>query len=141
MNNKNKKLLENYLYKLLKEEFDNSNINNGSFFQEKKSDNDKNTSSNEKETEKKEFLTLSDYQDLDQDTYGKLKTIVPVLTSTYNDEVNTYNLTHSQLAYEMYPSLDADTARSKFSQKVTGKKRFTGKEINKLFNIVSGKIA
>ena len=73
--------------------------------------------------------------------YGKMKTIVPILTSTYDNDVNTYNLTHSQLSYEMYDDLDPDTARSKFSQKVTGKKRFTAKEINKLFNIISGKIA
>ena len=78
---------------------------------------------------------------MDSNVYGKMKTIVPILTSTYDNDVNTYNLTHSQLSYEMYDDLDPDTARSKFSQKVTGKKRFTAKEINKLFNIISGKIA
>jgi hypothetical protein len=41
----------------------------------------------------------------------------------------------------MYPNLDDDTARSKLSQKLNGKKGFKPEELNKLSNIVSGDIA
>lgn len=139
-----KRLLEKQLYTIVKKTLDESEFfNNNDFMQyESKSKDD-----NEEPKERKDkgssdgLLKASDYKDMDGNVYGKMKSIVPILTSTYDNDVNTYNLTHSQLAYEMYDDLDPDTARSKFSQKVTGKKRFTAKEINKLFNIISGKIA
>lgn len=121
LNKRDKQKLENHLYKMLKESLDSFELNNNSFFQESNNDS---KSTSEKKEQKSKFLSLSAYKDEDEDTYDKLKTIVPILTSTYDKDVNTYNLTHSQLAYEMYPNLDPDTARSKFSQKVTGKKTF-----------------
>lgn len=142
-----KRLLEKQLYSIVKKSLEESEFfNDNNFMQyETKSENSDSEEKNKSETKHKSkgdgLLKASDYKDMDSNVYGKMKTIVPILTSTYDNDVNTYNLTHSQLSYEMYDDLDPDTARSKFSQKVTGKKRFTAKEINKLFNIISGKIA
>lgn len=142
-----KRLLEKQLYSIVKKSLEESEFfNDNNFMQyETKSENNDSEEKNKSETKHKSkgdgLLKASDYKDMDSNVYGKMKTIVPILTSTYDNDVNTYNLTHSQLSYEMYDDLDPDTARSKFSQKVTGKKRFTAKEINKLFNIISGKIA
>ena len=72
---------------------------------------------------------------------AKLKSVLPALQNTYDDDKTSYNLTRSQIAYEMYPNLDDDTARSKLSQKLNGKKGFKPNELNKLANIVSGDIA
>lgn len=142
-----KRLLEKQLYSIVKKSLEESeffNDNNFMQYETKSEDGDsekKNKTETKYESKDDGLLKASDYKDMDSNVYGKMKTIVPILTSTYDNDVNTYNLTHSQLSYEMYDDLDPDTARSKFSQKVTGKKRFTAKEINKLFNIISGKIA
>ena len=142
-----KRLLEQQLYPIIKKSLEESEFFNDNNFMQyetksKDNDSDKEAKNDTKhETKGDGLLKASDYKDMGNNVYGKMKTIVPILTSTYDDNVNTYNLTHSQLSYEMYDDLDPDTARSKFSQKVTGKKRFTAKEINKLFNIISGKIA
>lgn len=142
-----KRLLEQQLYPIIKKSLEESEFFNDNNFMQyetksKDNDSDKEAKNGTKhETKGDGLLKASDYKDMGNNVYGKMKTIVPILTSTYDDNVNTYNLTHSQLSYEMYDDLDPDTARSKFSQKVTGKKRFTSKEINKLFNIISGKIA
>ena len=142
-----KRLLEQQLYPIIKKSLEESEFFNDNNFMQyeaksKDDDSDKEAKNDTKhETKGDGLLKASDYKDMGNNVYGKMKTIVPILTSTYDDNVNTYNLTHSQLSYEMYDDLDPDTARSKFSQKVTGKKRFTSKEINKLFNIISGKIA
>ena len=137
-----KKRLEDKLYNVLKESLTESDFFGGDFMQyEKKEEPESDKKDDQKDEHHSQLLKLSDYQDMGNEIYGKLKTIIPILTSTYDSDVNTYNLTHSQLSYEMYGDLDPDTARNKFSQKVTGKKRFTAKEINQLFNIISGKIA
>ena len=139
-----KRLLEKQLYTIVKKTLDESEFfNNNDFIQyESKSKDDNEEPKEQKDKSSSDgLLKASDYKDMGENVYGKMKSIIPILTSTYDNDVNTYNLTHSQLAYEMYDDLDPDTARSKFSQKVTGKKRFTSKEINKLFNIISGKIA
>ena len=86
----------------------------------------------------------SDSDEADQekkDVQSKLKSILPTLQDTYDNDKTSYNLTRSQIAYEMYPNLDDDSARSKLSQKLNGKKNFKPKELNKLANIVSGDIA
>jgi hypothetical protein len=144
-----KRLLEEHIYRTLKESYMEGGLDFGNTFaryenKEETDDSDEKAEDDEKSRKhdnSEDMISLSDYDDLDEHSFGELKTIIPVLTSTFDDDVNTYNLTHSQLAYEMYGDLDPDTARSKFSQKVTGKKRFTAKEINQLFNIISGKIA
>ena len=142
-----KRLLEKQLYSIVKKSLEESEFFNDNNFMQYETKSEDGDSEKKKKTETKYeskddgLLKASDYKDMDSNVYGKMKTIVPILTSTYDNDVNTYNLTHSQLSYEMYDDLDPDTARSKFSQKVTGKKRFTAKEINKLFNIISGKIA
>ena len=136
-----KRLLEKRLYSIVKKTLEESEFFNDNNFMQYETKSEDSYSEKNNKSKGDGLLKASDYKDMDSNVYGKMKTIVPILTSTYDNDVNTYNLTHSQLAYEMYDDLDPDTARSKFSQKVTGKKRFTAKEINKLFNIISGKIA
>ena len=136
-----KRLLEKRLYSIVKKTLEESEFFNGNNFMQYETKSEDSYSEKNNKSKGDGLLKASDYKDMDSNVYGKMKTIVPILTSTYDNDVNTYNLTHSQLSYEMYDDLDPDTARSKFSQKVTGKKRFTPKEINKLFNIISGKIA
>ena len=136
-----KRLLEKQLYSIVKKTLKESEFFNGNNFMQYETKSEDSYSEKNNKSKGDGLLKASDYKDMDSNAYGKMKTIIPILTSTYDNDVNTYNLTHSQLAYEMYDDLDPDTARSKFSQKVTGKKRFTAKEINKLFNIISGKIA
>ena len=136
-----KRLLEKRLYSIVKKTLEESEFFNGNNFMQYETKSEDSYSEKNNKSKGDGLLKASDYKDMDSNAYGKMKTIIPILTSTYDNDVNTYNLTHSQLAYEMYDDLDPDTARSKFSQKVTGKKRFTAKEINKLFNIISGKIA
>ena len=136
-----KRLLEKRLYSIVKKTLEESEFFNGNNFMQYETKSEDSYSEKNNKSKGDGLLKASDYKDMDSNVYGKMKTIVPILTSTYDNDVNTYNLTHSQLSYEMYDDLDPDTARSKFSQKVTGKKRFTAKEINKLFNIISGKIA
>lgn len=136
-----KRLLEKRLYSIVKKTLKESEFFNDNNFMQYETKSEDSYSEKNNKSKGDGLLKASDYKDMDSNVYGKMKTIVPILTSTYDNDVNTYNLTHSQLAYEMYDDLDPDTARSKFSQKVTGKKRFTAKEINKLFNIISGKIA
>lgn len=136
-----KRLLEKRLYSIVKKTLEESEFFNGNNFMQYETKSEDSYSEKNNKSKGDGLLKASDYKDMDSNVYGKIKTIIPILTSTYDNDVNTYNLTHSQLAYEMYDDLDPDTARSKFSQKVTGKKRFTAKEINKLFNIISGKIA
>ena len=136
-----KRLLEKRLYSIVKKTLEESEFFNDNNFMQYETKSEDSYSEKNNKSKGDGLLKASDYKDMDSNVYGKMKTIVPILTSTYDNDVNTYNLTHSQLAYEMYDDLDPDTARSKFSQKVTGKKRFTAKEINKLYNIISGKIA
>ena len=136
-----KKKLEDKLYTMLKESLSEADFFGGDFMQHEEKESKEDSGNEGKDEHHSQLLKLSDYKDMGNESYGKMKTIIPILTSTYDNDVNTYNLTHSQLSYEMYGDLDPDTARSKFSQKVTGKKRFTAKEINQLFNIISGKIA
>ena len=111
LNNKEKKMLEESLYRLIKSRLNEEEENSDSTDQEKK------------------------------DVQSKLKSILPTLQDTYDGDKLSYNLTRSQIAYEMYPDLDDDSARSKLSQKLNGKKNFKPKELNKLANIVSGDIA
>ena len=136
-----KRLLEKRIYSIVKKTLEESEFFNDNNFMQYETKSEDSYSEKNNKSKGDGLLKASDYKDMDSNVYGKMKTIGPILTSTYDNDVNTYNLTHSQLAYEMYDDLDPDTARSKFSQKVTGKKRFTAKEINKLFNIISGKIA
>ena len=70
-----------------------------------------------------------------------MKTILPVLQDTNDDSVNSFNLTRSQLAYELWPNVDKDAARSKLSQKIEGNKDWKEWELNKLANIISGNLA
>lgn len=72
-----------------------------------------------------------------EDLAHKMKIIMGVLKNNNDNSVNSFNITRSQLSYELYPRLDKDTARSKLSQKILGHKRFTVREINQLFNIIS----
>ena len=92
--------------------------------------------------EKSEYSSDDSDSDLEKKAVdSKLKSILPTLQDTYDKDKVSYNLTRSQIAYEMYPNLDDDSARSKLSQKLNGKKSFKPKELNKLASIVSGDIA
>lgn len=115
LTNKEKLMLEEHLYRVIKSRLNEDQAN----------DADKDA----EERGKKASMT------------SKLQTILPALQDTYDDSKQSYNLTRSQISYEMYPNLDPDTARSKLSQKLNGKKNFKPKELNKLANIVSGDIA
>lgn len=84
---------------------------------------------------------MPDGDALSDDTWDKVKKVLPVLTSATDDSVNSFNLTRSQIAYALWPTLDKDAARSKLSQKINGDKAWRESELNKIANIISGSIA
>ena len=133
LNDKQKKLLENYLYKRLKKELfeEISEKNNSGYTEQPKG--------SAGISDRKG--TGGDSKDANRKANAKLKQILPVLNNTYDDSVQTYNIERSQLSYELWPELPRDTARSKLSQKINGRKNFTPREINKISNIISGDIA
>ena len=140
---KDKILLEKKIYGMVKE----SLFNSLPIFREKSekgsSDNGKNYDDDEEgETYEKYGLRIvkSD-EGIDDAIWGRLKNIIPMLQDSNDDSVNSFNLTRSQIAYELWPELDKDSARSKLSQKIEGKKSWQEWELNKLANIVSGNSA
>ena len=84
LTNKEKLMLEEHLYRVIK-----SRLN-----EDQTDDADKDA----EERGKKASMT------------SKLQTILPALQDTYDDSKQSYNLTRSQISYEMYPNLDPDTA-------------------------------
>jgi hypothetical protein len=114
-----RRVVKNYIYNIIKEHIEEI--------------------TSKSKDDKKEKSKSNDYSD--KRMQGRVKEILPVLNNSYDKDVNTYNLTRSQLAYELYPNLDKDSARSKLSQKINGRKNFKPKELNKLANIISGDIA
>lgn len=118
---KQKALLENRIYKLIKESFtENSFFENGFF--EKKDDND--SEKHHKKTEGEESALQN-----------KREVIMKWLDSEQE--------LHSVLSYKLWPDKDKDQARSDFSKKwrgedSTGKPyEFDDEEINRLYNLRS----
>ena len=135
MTQKEKVLLENKLYHILKESF----FGGEPLYYEKKDDSDSesydddNDDDNDSRAEEKYGIKIiPDGDSVDKDLWNRARTILPVLQDTNDNSVNSFNLTRSQLAYELWPELDKDAARSKLSQKIEGNKSWQEKEINKL---------
>ena len=112
MNAKQKTILENKIYNLIKESFfENNYIENG-FYEKKEHDSEEGDS-----------------------LQNKREVIMKWLDSAQE--------LHSVLAYELYPDLTQDGARSEFSKKYRGEDdehkpyEFDEKEINKLYNLRS----
>ena len=113
------KLLENQIYRMLKESmFENSFIEN--VFPEKKS---------EKKHDKKD-----DDEDTDEDSNKR------ILIMKWLDSAQQL---HSTVAYDLWPDMDRDSARSEFSKKYRGQDddgkpyEFSAEEINRIYNIRS----
>lgn len=70
----------------------------------------------------------------------KANAVKDALSKQGTDDFASYNFTRSQLAYELWPNIDPDAARSKLSKKINGKRNWKNWEINRLYNIISGKI-
>lgn len=137
-----KKLLEDKLYDILKESLYGgipmSNEADGDSESNNSSDDDDNESG---AIEKDGLRVVPDGDSIDNEMWNRMKTILPVLQDTNDDSVNSFNLTRSQLAYELWPNVDKDAARSKLSQKIEGNKAWKEWELNKLANIISGNLA
>ena len=60
------------------------------------------------------------------------------VTSTLkNNDSDKYD--HANLAYELWPNMDPDSARSYFSKCVRGERSFSNKDITKLFELLRSK--
>jgi hypothetical protein len=130
--------LENKLYHIIKE----------SFFSEMPYENEKKENSSDDDDEdegraeeKFGIRVIPDGDEIDIEAWNRIKTILPVLQDTNDDSVNSFNLTRSQIAYELWPDIEKDTARSKFSQKLDGHKAWKEWELNRIANIISGNLA
>ena len=136
-----KKLLEDKLYDILKESLYGgipmSNEADGGSESNNSSDDDNESGAIEKDG----LRVVPDGDSIDNEMWNRMKTILPVLQDTNDDSVNSFNLTRSQLAYELWPNVDKDAARSKLSQKIEGNKAWKEWELNKLANIISGNLA
>lgn len=142
MTYKEKILLENKLYRILKESF----FGGEPIYSEKEKDNsdsdDYDDDDDDSRAEERYGIkVIPDSDKVEDALWGRVKTILPTLEGSNDNSVNSFNLTRSQLAYEIWPSLDKDAARSKLSQKIEGNKSWKEWELNKLANIISGSIA
>lgn len=143
MTQKEKTLLENKLYHILKESFFGSEpIYNEKKDDSENSDNyDDNDEDDSRAEERYGIKVIPDGDSVDNELWNRIKTILPTLEDSNDGSVNSFNLTRSQLAYEIWPDMDKDAARSKLSQKIEGNKSWQEWELNKLANIISGSIA
>lgn len=123
LNNKQKKLLENQIYKMLKESmFENGFQEN--FYGEGEKKHHEEKPHNEHHEEMK--------HDDDKDS-GKRESVMKWLDSAQE--------LHSVLSYELWPGKDEDTARSLFSKKYRGEDNegkhyeFSPEEINTLYSL------
>ena len=60
-----------------------------------------------------------------------------VTNALKNDDSDKYD--HANLAYQLWPSLDPDTARSYFSKCVRGERNFSNKDITSLYELIRTK--
>lgn len=143
MTQKEKILLENKLYRILKESFFGGEPIYSE--REKESSNsdgyDDNDEDDSRAEERYGIKVIPDGDSVDDELWNRIKTILPTLQDSNDDSVNSFNMTRSQIAYEIWPDLDKDAARSKLSQKIEGNKSWQEWELNKLANIISGNVA
>lgn len=143
MTQKEKILLENKLYKILKESF----FGGEPIYSEKESESENSDGYNDNDEDESRaeerygIKVIPDSDKVSDELWNRIKTILPTLQDSNDDSVNSFNLTRSQLAYEIWPDMDKDAARSKLSQKISGDKSWQEWELNKLANIISGSIA
>ena len=138
LNEQEKLMLEEHLYHMLKEGlFEKGKAN--SYFS-KDDDGDSNKSSRKTIEKNGIKVSVEGGEKVSDSIMHRAKTIMPSIEDTNDDSVQSFNLTRSQLAYALWPNLDKDSARSKFSQKVKGEKAWKPKELNKLVNIISSTI-
>lgn len=143
MTQKEKILLENKLYHILKESF----FGGEPIYSEKEKESsnsdgyDDNGEDDSRAEERYGIKVIPDGDDVDDELWNRIKTILPTLQDSNDDSVNSFNMTRSQIAYEIWPDLDKDAARSKLSQKIEGNKSWQEWELNKLANIISGNVA
>lgn len=143
MTQKEKILLENKLYRILKESF----FGGEPIYSEKENDSnnsdgyDDNDEDDSRAEERYGIKVIPDGDSVDDELWNRIKTILPTLQDSNDGSVNSFNLTRSQLAYEIWPDMDKDAARSKLSQKIEGNKSWQEWELNKLANIISGSVA
>lgn len=143
MTQKEKILLENKLYRILKESF----FGGEPIYSEKEKESsnsdgyDDNDEDDSRAEERYGIKVIPDGDSVDDELWNRIKTILPTLQDSNDDSVNSFNMTRSQIAYEIWPDLDKDAARSKLSQKIEGNKSWQEWELNKLANIISGNVA
>lgn len=65
---------------------------------------------------------------------GKKSFVTATLSRNDNDKFD-----HAHLAYELWPDMDKDTARSYFSKCVRGERNFSDEEVTQLFNMLRNK--
>ena len=141
MTQKEKILLENKLYHILKESF----FGGEPIYSEKEKDSSDGHDDNDEDESRAEEIygikVIPDGDSVDDELLNRIKTILPTLQDSNDNSVNSFNMTRSQIAYEIWPDLDKDAARSKLSQKIEGNKSWKEWELNKLANIISGNVA
>lgn len=144
MTTKEKILLENRIYNILKENFFGGD---DGFYEEEESSSDNDSSTDDDDdidhsvdVNGIKVIVSSDNKQVSDRLKGLVSRIIPALEGTNDNSVNSFNLTRSQLAYELWPDIDKDSARSKLSQKVQGDKAWQEWEINKMANIISGNV-
>jgi hypothetical protein len=143
MTQKEKILLENKLYHILKESF----FGGEPIYSEKEKESsnsdgyDDNDEDDSRAEERYGIKVIPDGDSVDDELLNRIKTILPTLQDSNDNSVNSFNMTRSQIAYEIWPDMDKDAARSKLSQKIEGNKSWQEWELNKLANIISGNVA
>lgn len=65
---------------------------------------------------------------------GQRQYVMKTLSDNNNDKYD-----HAHLAYELWPDMDRDTARSYFSKCVRGERNFTNDDIASLFSLIRSK--
>lgn len=124
-----KRLLENQLYKLIKESFfENANVEN--FFPEEKSEHHSENGS--KPVSKHDHSEKFKHKSNDNDSEEKKNAVLDWLKDEQEKD--------SVLSYTLWPDLDKDSARGLFSKKKQGSREWKPEEINDLYNYINSKI-
>lgn len=96
------------------------------------------TSRNRKEkqelTEHYSFFNMITEDDNQSDIGSKRNFIMSVLKHNDNDKYD-----HAHLAYQLWPNMSKDAARSYFSKCVRGERDFSDNDITRLFNMLRSK--
>ena len=137
LSKKQKTLLENQIYKLLKESmFENNfgeNVYGENFYQEDAKKKKKRIETKHHDDDEHFEHKKHHEHDDDRNETGKRESVMKWLDSAQE--------LHSVLSYELWPGKDEDTARSLFSKKYRGEDNegkhyeFSPEEINSLYNL------